>query len=178
VIESEEQILEELFNQYNHLIYRFILLMINSKEEAEDLTQEVFIKAYKGLAHFKGESSYKTWLYSIARNITYDHYRKKRTIKFLKEFVHFDRKEPVPEEIMEMKEQTQTLYRAIMELKLPYREIIILRKIKGYPIQETAAILGWTESKVKTTLHRALLALKNQLKNKEWNKDDQTNFLG
>jgi RNA polymerase sigma-70 factor, ECF subfamily len=169
---SEEQILEELFHQYSHLIYRFILLMINSKEEAEDLTQEVFIRAYKGLPNYKGEASYKTWLYSIARNITYDHYRKKRTINFIKDLAQIDRKEPVPDEILEMKEQTQQLYRAIMDLKLPYREIIILRKIKGYQISETAEILGWTEAKVKTTLHRALLALKKQLNKKEWNTDD------
>jgi RNA polymerase sigma-70 factor, ECF subfamily len=177
-MESEEQIVEELFNQYNSLIYRFILLMTNSKEEAEDLTQEVFIKAFKGLASYKGESSYKTWLYSIARNVTYDHYRKKRTINFLKEIAHLDCKEPVPEEIVEMKEKTQVLYRAIMELKLPYREIIILRKIKGYQISETAAILGWSDGKVKTTLHRALLALKNKLNQEEWNFDDQSNFMG
>jgi RNA polymerase sigma-70 factor (ECF subfamily) len=175
---SEELILEELFQKYSVLIYRFILLMTGSKEEAEDLTQEVFIKAYKGLAGFKGEASYKTWLYSIARNITYDHYRRKRTIKFLKELAHMERKELVPEEILEMKEQTQLIYRAIMELKLPYREIIILRKIKGYQISETAAILGWTEGKVKTTLHRALTALKNKLNKEEWNFDDESNFLG
>lgn len=172
-MESSEQVIEELFHHYSNLIYRFILLMINSKEEAEDLTQEVFIKAYKGLPNFKGDSSYKTWLYSIARNITYDHYRKKRTIRLLKEITHLERTEPIPEEIMEMKEQTQYLYRAIMELKLPYREIIILRKIKGYQISETAELLGWTEAKVKTTLHRALLALKTQLDKKGWNSDDQ-----
>lgn len=176
-MEPEEQIIEQLFNQYNSMIYRIILLMTNSREEAEDLTQEVFIKAFRGLAGYKGESSYKTWLYSIARNITYDHYRKKRTIQFLKDLIHLERKEPVPEEIMEMKEQTQALYQAIMGLKLSYREIIILRKIKGYQISETAAILGWIEGKVKTTLHRALHALKNKLSQEEWN-FDESNFMG
>ena len=79
---------------------------------------------------------------------------------------------------MEMKEQTQSLYKAIKDLKLSYREIIILRKIKGYPISETAEILGWTEAKVKTTLHRALLVLKDKLNQEEGNTDEQTNFMG
>ena len=72
-MKSEDELIEELFSEYSSLIYRFILLMINSKEEAEDLTQEVFIKAYKGLPSFKGNSTYKTWLYTIARNLTYDY---------------------------------------------------------------------------------------------------------
>ena len=57
---SSDQLLGDLFQEYSDLIYRYILLMVNNREEAEDLTQEVFIKAYKGLAHFKGDSSYKT----------------------------------------------------------------------------------------------------------------------
>lgn len=172
-----EQTLEELFQNYSHLIYRFLLLMVNSREEAEDLTQEVFIRAYKGLPNFKGESSYKTWLYTIARNLSYDHCRKKRAIHFLKGLAHLEKNEPVPEEILEKKEQVQDLYKALMELKLPFREIIILRKIKGYQIHETAEILGWTESKVKTTLHRALNALKTELMKKGLNSDDQANIF-
>lgn len=173
-----DQTLEELFDQYSGLIYRYILLMINHKEEAEDLTQEVFIRAYKGLDHFRGQSSYKTWLYSIARNITYDHYRKKKMVSAFKNILQSQSEELFPDEIVEMKEQSRFLHQAILELKLPYREIIILRKIKGYPISETAMILGWTEAKVKTTLHRALKSLKKQLDKKGWDSDEQVNTIG
>ncbi|MDP4084989.1 MAG: sigma-70 family RNA polymerase sigma factor [Bacillota bacterium] len=172
-----EQTLEGLFHDYSTLIYRFLVLMVNSREEAEDLTQEVFIRAYKGLPNFKGESSYKTWLYTIARNIAYDHCRKKKTLHFFKGLAHLEKNEPVPEEILAKKEQTQYLYKALVELKLSYREIIILRKIKGYQINETAEILGWSEAKVKTTLHRALNALKNELLKKGLNSDDQANIF-
>lgn len=173
----EDKTLEDLFHEYSSLIYRFILLMVSNREEAEDLTQEVFIRVHKALPQFKGESSYKTWLYTIARNLVYDHCRKKRTINLLKELARFERTEPIPEEILELKEQSQSLYQALLALKLSYREIIILRKIKGYQINETAEILGWTESKVKTTLHRALNALKNELIKKGWKNDDQANFI-
>lgn len=173
----EDKTLEDLFHEYSSLIYRFILLMVSNREEAEDLTQEVFIRVHKALPQFKGESSYKTWLYTIARNLVYDHCRKKRTINLLKELARLERTEPIPEEILELKEQSQSLYQALLALKLSYREIIILRKIKGYQINETAEILGWTESKVKTTLHRALNALKNELIKKGWKNDDQANFI-
>jgi RNA polymerase sigma-70 factor, ECF subfamily len=174
-----DQLLEELFQDYSDLIYRFILLMVNSREEAEDLTQEVFIKAYKGLPNFKGESAYKTWLYSIARNLVYDHLRKKRTVAIFGDMFHSsDKKNPIPDEILEMKEKTQYLYQALFTLKLSYREIIILRKIKGYQINETAQILGWTEAKVKTTLFRALQALKKELIMKGWEDYANEDWIG
>lgn len=168
----QDSVLEELFQQYSNLIYRYIFLMTKCKEEAEDLTQEVFINAYRGLTHYRGESSYKTWLYSIARNVIIDNYRKKRKINGLIDLPLPDQNQLVPEEILDRKEKAQILYRAIMELKFPYREIIILRKIKGYSIVETANILGCAEGKVKVTLHRALDRLKNKLNQDMWDFDE------
>lgn len=156
----EEQFFEEVFKNYRHIIYHFILRMTRNKEESEDLTQEVFIKAYKGLVNYKGEAPFKTWLYSIAKNSTYDHFRKKQTLMCLNENDRLEKEELLPENIIEMEEQKQILYRAIMELKPSYRDIVILRKVKGYQTSESASILGWTEAKVKVTLHRALLTLK------------------
>ncbi|WP_413305959.1 RNA polymerase sigma factor [Bacillus sp. 1P10SD] len=171
----EDTVLEELFHQYSPIIYRYILFVTKCKEEAEDLTQEVFFKAYRGLAHYRGESSYKTWLYTIARNVIIDHYRKKRAINdglIDLDLLLSDQNQLVPEEVLDRKEQTQILYRAIMELKFPYREVIILRKIKGYSVTETATILGCTEGKVKVTLHRALHRLKDKLNRDRWNFDE------
>ncbi|MEH7300459.1 RNA polymerase sigma factor [Neobacillus drentensis] len=168
----EDTILEELFHQYSPIIYRYILFVTKCKEEAEDLTQEVFINAYRGLPNYRGESSYKTWLYTIARNVIIDHFRKKRKSNCLIDFPLPDQNQQVPEEVLERKETTQILHRAIMELKLPYREIIILRKIKGYSIVETANILGCAEGKVKVTLHRALHRLKHKLNRDRWKFDD------
>jgi RNA polymerase sigma-70 factor (ECF subfamily) len=152
--------------------------MVNDREEAEDLMQEVFIKALKGLHRFKGESSYKTWLYAIARNIIYDRSRKRKAMLVVSDLLHPEKPVELPHEVLEKKETVQLLYRALLHLNLPYREIIILRKIKGYPIQETAEILGWSEAKVKTTLHRAIQALKKELLKKGWEVDDTKNSIG
>lgn len=159
----EENALEELYHQYRPMIYRYLLLMTKCKEEAEDLTQEVFIKAYRGLPHYRGESSYKTWLYAIARNVLIDQYRKKRAASGLLDWPLPDQNPLVPEDVLDRKEEAKMLRSAIMELPFPYREIIIFRKIKGYSIAETANLLGFPEVKVKVTLHRALHRLRDKL---------------
>ncbi|WP_308417929.1 sigma-70 family RNA polymerase sigma factor [Halalkalibacter okhensis] len=68
--DEKQQVITDWYSEYSYSIYSYILLMIHDQQLAEDLTQETFIKAYKYFAHFKGESSPKTWLFSIARNTT------------------------------------------------------------------------------------------------------------
>lgn len=70
---------------------------------------------------------------------------------------------PLPDEIMEGKETSKELYIALNRMKQSYREVIILRKIKGFSIKETSEVLSWSESKVKSTLHRAIPALEKLL---------------
>jgi RNA polymerase sigma-70 factor (ECF subfamily) len=70
---------------------------------------------------------------------------------------------PLPEDIAEVNEKYRELYKALGSLKDSYREVIILRKIKDLTIKETCEILNWSESKVKSTLHRAMLSLEKEL---------------
>ena len=72
--------------------------------------------------------------------------------------------QPLPEQVLQVKEESYELYRALEKLKDTYKKVIVLRKLKGFSIEEAAAILGWSESKVKSTLFRAIPALKKQLK--------------
>ncbi|MBU9722190.1 MULTISPECIES: RNA polymerase sigma factor [Bacillaceae] len=157
--------LEDLYEQYSDAIFRFVLLHTGDSQHAEDITQEVFIRAYKGLGQFEGRSSYKTWLYTIARNTTHDFYRKKRPIAFLPSFFQNQPEvtEMTPSEIAELGEGVALLYEALSKLKPHYREIIVLRQIKEFSIKETAEVLGCSEAKVKSTTHRAMAALKKEL---------------
>lgn len=83
---------------------------------------------------------------------------------FLKEAFLFKKDpNPLPEEKIEMKESAYELYKALGAIKDSYREVIILRKIKEFSIEETAEILGWSDSKVKSTLYRAIPVLEKQL---------------
>lgn len=139
--------------------------MVRDYQQAEDLTHETFLKAYEKQASFKGASSEKTWLFRIAHNVTIDYIRKRKPIILFKEILlHLKEVKEIPEEYVLIKESSYELYQAISSLKTDYRVVIILRKLKEFSIQETAAILGWTESKVKSTLFRALAALEKQLK--------------
>lgn len=156
--------MERLYREHSDRIYSYIYLLVRHKECAEDLTQETFYKAYKGLESFNKQASPATWLIKIARNVTYDYFRRKRVIQFFSFDKEHDRETNVlsTEKRFEQKEQLARMYDSLYKLKRDYQEVLLLRKIQEYSIQETAYILGWTEAKVKMKMIRALEALKKE----------------
>jgi len=152
------------YDQHSKSILSFILLMVKDYQQAEDLTHDTFVKAYLYYDSFKNHSSEKTWLFSIAHNLTVDFLRKRKPKLFLKEFF-LSQKDTnlLPEDMIKLKEDSYELYQALGEIKDTYRKVIVLRKIKGFSIEDTAKILNWSESKVKSTLYRAIPVLKKQL---------------
>lgn len=159
-----EEDINEWYDLYHQTIFKFIFMLTRDYQQAEDLTQETFFKAYKYYHTFNSQSSEKTWLFSIAHNVTVDYLRKQKPIRFFKELfqAQIDSKE-LPENVVQLKESSVEIYEAMRELKQSHREVIILRKIKGFSISETAEILNCSESKVKSTLHRGMLALEKRL---------------
>lgn len=159
---------EEIALWYDHhseSVFSFIILMVKDYQLAEDLTHDTFIKAYLYYDSFRQHSSEKTWLFSIAHNLTVDYLRKRKPAMVFKElFLLKKDHQPSPEQVLQVKEESYELYRALEKLKDTYKKVIVLRKLKGFSIEETAAILGWSESKVKSTIFRAIPALKKQLK--------------
>ena len=156
---------EEIYETNSDRIYRYLYMQVGDPDVAEDLTQETFIKAYRAKKDFAGKSSAYTWLYSIARHVSYDYFRKKRPLAFLPAF--FQRQpevEALPvDEALTIGEEAATLYDALGALKDHYREVILLRHIHELSVRETGEVLGWSESKVKSTLHRAMPALRSQM---------------
>lgn len=159
-----EEDIHEWYNLYHQTIFKFIFMLTKDYQQAEDLTQETFFKAYKYHHTFKGDSSEKTWLFSVAHNVTVDHMRKQKPIRFFKELFQpqIDIK-LLPENVVQLKESSKEIHEALSALKHSHREVIILRKIKGFSITETAEILNCSESKVKSTLYRGMLALEKRL---------------
>jgi RNA polymerase sigma-70 factor, ECF subfamily len=161
-----EAIFNELYKKYHHQLFNFLFYMVQSKEQAEDLVQEVYIRVLKSYQHFKGESSEKTWLIAIARNVAIDFFRKQKGInqRLIKkvEMIHLPIKDesPLPDEIVFQSEEKRLMYRCLEKCTIDQRSVIILRYIQELSILETAAVLGWKESKVKTTQHRAIKQLK------------------
>ncbi len=156
--------LEAWYDQHSKSVLSFILVIVKDYQLAEDLTHDTFVKAYLYYDSFKHYSSEKTWLFSIAHNLTVDTLRKKKPATLLKEIFHLQKdKHPLPDQIVQIKEESYELFLALEKLKDTYRKVIVLRKIKGFSIEDTSKILGWSESKVKSTLFRAIPALKKQL---------------
>ncbi|MED3554017.1 RNA polymerase sigma factor [Cytobacillus praedii] len=164
---------EHLYLEYSDKIFSYIYLLVNDNEVAEDLTQDTFIKAYRSLDQFNGESHLFTWLFRISRNVTIDYLRKKRLFTFFSiDKFQFESNQQTPLEIVMKGERVTILYEAIRDLKLSYQEVLILRKIKEFSIKETAEILNWNENRVKITTSRAVAALKKELMKRRENSEE------
>ncbi|ADU31386.1 RNA polymerase sigma factor [Evansella cellulosilytica] len=163
-INTEEEI-RLIYRQYFKEVYHFIVSFTNNHDEAEDLTQEVFIRLFKSISKFKGESELKTFIFSIARNVAVDHYRKiKRRMILGDLFLNFvPSNNKSTEEIVEHKESISKVYNYLQELKPSYRMIVILRGINEFSIKETATILNCSETNIKVSYHRALKLLRQKM---------------
>jgi RNA polymerase sigma-70 factor, ECF subfamily len=156
--------IEEWYQLYSAAIFKYICMMTRDYQQAEDLTHETFLRAYNNYDSFERKAETKTWLFRIAHNVTIDFLRRRKPLRIIESFLHNKKDQsPLPEDILDMKEETKELYKALGDLKQAYREVIILRKIKGFSIKETAEILNWSENKVKVTLHRAIPLLIEKL---------------
>ncbi|UOR12427.1 RNA polymerase sigma factor SigX [Halobacillus amylolyticus] len=172
---------DEFYDKYHRDLFQFIYYMVKNRQAAEDLTQEVYIKVLQSYQSFDGRSSEKTWLFSIARHVAIDYFRKQgRKRKKIMDFFNWQEKgeslkddEALPEEIVELNDQMREVYEALDQCTLDQKSVIILRYIQGMSIQETAAILQFSESKVKTTQHRGMQALKKRLQAREEGDDHE-----
>ncbi|GGA60128.1 RNA polymerase sigma factor [Ornithinibacillus halotolerans] len=163
-VQTEAQI-QQLYEDYHQEIFRYIFMMIGERQQARDLMQETFIKAFLNIESFRGDASYKTWLYRIARNVTIDYQRRKKPGTYiLDHLAPMKSDQATPEEIALLGDDVEQLYIALSRLKKGYRDVIMLRKIREFSVKETATIMGWKESRVKTALHRGLNALRDEMK--------------
>lgn len=160
----DEELITDWFDAYADDVYRFLIYYM-STPDVEDLVQEVFIKAIDRYSSFKGDSSPKTWLISIARNLAIDEARKKKRKDWRKLIKTYELQiDTSPEDKQVTKERKLELHQAIEKLKEDYRAVVILRGIEELSVAETAHTLKWTESKVRVTFHRALKVLKSEVK--------------
>ncbi|MCP3738685.1 RNA polymerase sigma factor SigX [Rossellomorea sp. BNER] len=167
-----DSVFEELYEKYHHDVFQFLLYMVRDREQAEDLVQEVYIRVMKSYQNFQGKSSEKTWLFSIAKNVAIDYFRKQKgwKNKILEKF-DWNRQQikdeaVLPEEVAEQKEEVRVLYECLEHCTTDQRLVIVMRYIQDLSISEASSILGWTESKVKTTQHRAVKALRDMMNEK------------
>lgn len=162
---GDEYAVTRLYDTHSQGIFRFLFYRTGDRFLAEDLTSEVFIQMIRSLPKFKeGAGSFTSWLYTIARHQSIDHYRK----------VKMKIEQPIgedivsssagPEEMNSAMQQTGDLLSKIMELPQEHREILELRFVSQLSIQDTAETLGRTMDSVKGMQYRALEALREKMK--------------
>lgn len=169
-----------LISAYEKKILNFTYRILSSKEDAEDVTQEVFVKAYRAIASFDNKSSFQTWIYKIAQNAALDFLRKqkrrggKKNVSLYAEDEDGEYEIPIadkknePYSELRKKEAQNALEKAMEELGADQKEVIVLRDIQGFGYDEIAEITGENLGTVKSRISRARLLLRKKLeKNKE-----------
>ena len=174
----------KLYDRYQKRIYRLVGSMINSPEDAGDIVQEVFIRAFASLDSFKGASSFYTWLYRIALNATTD-FRRKQARRFqsvpeqpLSEIGRGAMQaaapgEEGPEGQLYRKELAAMVRKALGTLGKEHREVMVLREINGLSYAEIAEVTGVTIGTVMSRLHYARKKVAETLQ--RWKVLDQEN---
>ena len=160
---------------YRERLYSVIYNMTFNHEDAADLTQEAFVKAFRSLGKFKGKSSFFTWLYRIGVNMTLSHIQRKKTRKFFsfeqiseeygssKEFEKLSSSESSSVRNTLLNELHQKLNEALLQLSDKHRTIVVLFEIDGLSHKEISTIMKCTEGTVRSRLHYAKLQLQSLL---------------
>ncbi len=171
---GDRRALQILVERYQRRVLGVVVGMVRNPEDAREIVQEAFVRAFRGLERFKGDSSFYTWLYRIAVNLAIDAQRKdgKRT------HVEFDESQPPadaplamggrtkgadPYEAVRNRELGEKIFRAIDGLTPDHRAVILLREIEGLTYEEISQTLGCSMGTVMSRLHYARKKLQDKL---------------
>ena len=162
---------EELVRRHEKRVYAVALRSSGSPEDAEDITQEVFLRAWRSIEEFRGDSGFSTWLFRITMNLCVDHARHKHAQPQTQPLVMGEEESerplpdtaPTPEEHLDNSELGRELAAALDEVSEEHRRIVLLRDVSGMSYTEIAEVLEISEGTVKSRLSRARLALRTVL---------------
>jgi RNA polymerase sigma-70 factor (ECF subfamily) len=164
----------DLIRPYERSVYVMALSLLHNEADAEDAAQEAFLKAFRSLASFRGDSKFGTWLISIVLNEARSRLRSRKSAKMeslddppegqgsVTPALLRDWRE-IPSEALERQEIRHLLQQAITDLPLIYREVFLLRDVEGMSVNESAEALGISIASVKVRLHRARLMMQKKL---------------
>ncbi len=157
----------ELVTRHQRYVYNLAFRLLRSTDEAEDLAQEAFVRAWRGLGNFRGEAKFTTWLYRIVTNLCYSRLAGLRRQLLSVEADDADllalSPENDPPAVVEAAERRAVLHRHIAALPEKYQVVITLFYLQEFSYQEIAQVLGVPLGTVKTHLFRARERLKQQL---------------
>lgn len=155
-----EAAFSELYDLYFQKIYKFTFYRVGHKETAEDITEEVFLKAYKSLSGLKNDSLFESWLYQIARNKVIDYYRSKKIVVAIDELENTLEYETNIIDIVNLGFDQKALIELIRELTPEQQVIIKLKFYEDLDNTTIAEILEKEEGTIRVIQHRAITKLK------------------
>lgn len=174
ILAGNTQEFHRLIRPYERTVYVMALTLLKNESDAEDASQEAFLKAFRNLKNFRSESKFSTWLISITLNEARSRLRRKNAVPMesldepVDEQGHVspallrDWRE-IPSEAVERMEIRQLLQQAVADIPLIYRETFVLRDMEELSVNETAVALGISVASVKVRLHRARMMLQKRL---------------
>jgi RNA polymerase sigma-70 factor, ECF subfamily len=165
----------ELIDAHKDKLYALVHRLVGNKENAEDIIQETFLKAIDNIGQFRGESSFGTWLYAIALNLSRSHFAKQKETDLLpiegyissSDESHEGHSQLLdwrdPHKVLEIKEIRESVNSALSKLPIKYREAFLLRYYNEFSVKEVAKLIGESEAAAKSRILRARLALRDYL---------------
>ena len=162
---DQGKIIDELMNQHSQKVYLLAYSYVKDQGLAEDIAQEVFIKCYKSLHHFRGDSQITSWIYRITVNTAKDFLRSKsfNILKYPKSFFENLTKSETLEDALIQRDQREVVLQTVLSLSTKYREVIILYYFQDEKLEDIAEILNMNLNTVKTRLSRARSMLKDKI---------------
>lgn len=172
---GDEAAFETLVLSYQNMVYSMALRLLGSKEDALDVSQEVFLRVWRALPEYKADSKFTTWLYRIVVNLCTDHRRKMSRLSALSLTLDDDAGDAEtqfdvpdeskgPETVFEQTELSESLRQAVKQLKPEWKEAFVLRELADMSYSEIADALGVEEGTVKSRLFRARRQLQEILR--------------
>lgn len=176
--QGDVEAFEKLIEGCQKKVFNIAFRMLGNFDDASELSQEVFLKAYKSIKNFKGDSLFNTWIYKVTTNACLDEIRKRKNKKVvsLDEDIEIGGNEmkrqikddsPGPELTAEDNELKRAVKDSINMLSEEYRTVIVLRDIQGFSYEEISGIIKCPEGTVKSRINRARQALKKILQQKK-----------
>ncbi|MBS1669490.1 MAG: sigma-70 family RNA polymerase sigma factor [Bacteroidetes bacterium] len=168
VLKGEQSIFAQLVERYQNYVFTLVHRMVESREDAEEISQDIFVKAYRSLADFRGDSKFSTWLYTIARTSSITFLRKKKlnmvSMDNEKTFIQTENQESgFKATLIEQKSKHAMVNEAIKMLSTDDAQVITLFYKGEQTLEEMGLILGLEPNTVKVKLHRARQRLKEKM---------------
>jgi RNA polymerase sigma-70 factor, ECF subfamily len=163
-ITGDAEAFGRLYDLYADRIYRHIYYRTSSLEDAKDLTQEVFVKAWQVLSRYKRTNApFLAWLFTISHNRVIDYYRTRKDHAYLNTEITMDSEKNSPDKLLEAEYTQQEVRKAILRLPGEQQQVIMMSFVEGFEYSEIARALNKTEGNIRVMLHRGLKKLREMM---------------